>query len=127
MAVSEDDSGPAPAPMLEVRQVEHDDGVVLEVIGDVDMATAPRLQGAFDRLLRHDQSLLVVDLDGVTFLGSVGLSMLLKAHASAGPGRLRVVAATRASRRAIEVTALDQVLAMFPTLRAALDTHTVEG
>jgi len=96
------------------------------VIGDVDLVTAPRLQSAFDHLLRHDQSVLVVDLDGVTFLGSVGLSMLLKAHAMAGPGRLRVVAATRASRRAIEVTALDQVLAMFPTVRAALRQNTVE-
>jgi anti-anti-sigma factor len=118
--VVDGESGPAPALTIGAHRAEHDDGVVIEVSGEVDLATAPQLQRSFDEALRDEATPVVVDLNGVTFLGSIGLSLLIRAHGQAGPGRLRVVAQTDAARRTIELTALGQVLSMFPTVSAAL-------
>ena len=120
------ESEPAPALTIDVHRAEHDDGVIVEVSGEVDLATAPQLQRSFDQALREEPAPVVVDLNGVTFLGSIGLSLLIRAHGQAGPGRLRVVAQTPAARRTIELTALGQVLSMFPTVPDALRAEPVE-
>jgi len=111
---------------VDVHRAEHDDGVVLAVSGEVDLATAPQLQSSFDQALRDEATPVVVDLNGVAFLGSIGLSLLIRAHDQAGPGRLRVVARTGPARRTIELTALGQVLSMFPTVSDALDAEPAE-
>jgi anti-sigma B factor antagonist len=54
--------------------------------------------------------LAVVDLDGVQFLGSAGLSVLVEANelASRQDGDLRLVCSSRPANRALEVTGLRQ-------------------
>ena len=39
---------------------------------DVDMLTAPRLEGAIQSVLRQQPTILIVDLTRVQFLASVG-------------------------------------------------------
>ncbi|WP_405497171.1 STAS domain-containing protein [Nocardia sp. NBC_00511] len=92
--------------------------VVVSVTGEIDITTADRLREALEPT-GSDQRVPVVDLSGVEFMGSVGLSVLLALAARAEPERVRVVVSTPA-RRPIEITGLDQVLALFDTLDAAL-------
>lgn len=56
---------------------------VVTIVGDVDAETSPRLEEEVNSLLVAGARTLVVDADGVTFLGSSGLSVLLGAHRSA--------------------------------------------
>jgi anti-sigma B factor antagonist len=51
--------------------------------GELDLATAARLQSAFDALLRDGYHELEVDLDEVGFCDVAGLNMLLRARAAA--------------------------------------------
>ncbi|MFI6044753.1 STAS domain-containing protein [Nocardia sp. NPDC051321] len=102
-----------------LRQV--DSVAVLTVDGEVDAASAPLLRNAIDNALGDGQSLLVVDLSGVRFFGSAGLSVLL-AGTSATGGGLRVVASPPV-RRPIEVTGLGTVLNVFDDLAQALGTN----
>ena len=93
--------------------------VLLEVDGEIDTLTAPRLAAGLDEALEAgsaDDTAVVVDLSGVTFLASSGLAVLIggaRRVASTG-GRLHLVAASRSVTRPLQVTGAD----------ALFDVHT---
>jgi anti-sigma B factor antagonist len=101
--------------------------VLLEVDGEVDSLTAPRLQAAMDSALEAlgraaAGAALVVDLSGVTFLASSGLAVLVDGarRATAAGGRLHVVAATRVVTRPLEVTGADTLFDTYRDRASAL-------
>jgi anti-sigma B factor antagonist len=103
-----------------------DDAVVVSVIGDIDMSTAARfgaaLATAFDMALAHPARLLIVDLDGVDFFGSTGLTAALDCHQRGLDAAVdvRLVATSPLVLRPIEVTRLDRILALYPSVGAAI-------
>lgn len=82
------------------------------VAGEIDCSTAPRLTDCLESVLATSPAELVVDLSEVSFLDSAGLHALVTAHASAGRHGvpMRVLVATRAVLRPIQVTGLEHVL-----------------
>jgi anti-anti-sigma factor len=107
--------------LLTVSVEKRERAVVLSVAGDVDLYTVPRLAEALERELRERPEILVVDLDGVEFLGSVGLTALLTAdEQAAGHTLLRVVAARRVALGPLQLTGLDKKLAVRATVEEAL-------
>ena len=91
--------------MMADVQVE-DDGTraVVRVTGEIDIATSPLLEDAVAQLTAPD---VVLDLEGVTFMGSSGLASLLRAARRAdglgGSLRLRV---SKQVRDLLEMTRL---------------------
>lgn len=68
-------------PPLQVDIIEvdgRDRGAVLGLSGEVDMATAPRLEAAFQELADRRLTELIVDASMVTFMDSTGLHALVK-------------------------------------------------
>ncbi len=67
-------------------------------------------------------SLVIADLTGTVFCDSSGIRQLLLAHdlAAESQAELRLVAGASGVRRALQITGADQVLALYPTLQAAL-------
>lgn len=57
--------------------------VLLHVAGEVDMLSSPTLRESIASALRQDGQRLVLDLDGVEFLGTSGLAALVEARTSA--------------------------------------------
>jgi anti-sigma B factor antagonist len=53
---------------------------VIAVNGELDLASGPRLDDELRRAADSGVELLVVDLRGVEFIDSTGLSILVKAH-----------------------------------------------
>lgn len=99
--------------------------LVVTVAGEIDLMTVDRLHAAitagFDNL-RHGE-MLVIDLTQVTFMDSKGLQALVDVTKAAQRRRepLRIVVDnTRPVIRPIEVTGLDDVLALFDTIGDAL-------
>ncbi|WP_051684273.1 STAS domain-containing protein [Blastococcus sp. URHD0036] len=82
------------------------------VAGEVDCSTAPRLTACLDSELASAPAELVIDLTEVSFLDSAGLHALVTAHAHAGRigVPMRVLVATRAVLRPIQVTGLEDLL-----------------
>ena len=109
---------------LDVRTETVGSTVVLTAAGEIDMASAPDLQSAVEEALRAEPPVLVVDLTGVGFFGSAGLSVLLVAAEAAPERSLRVVA-SEPVRRPIEITGLDRVLLVFATRDDALASEEV--
>lgn len=121
--------GDAPDPAGEpltvpFRVVRSDcDGVaVLRVEGDVDLTTAPGFAAAIAEVVAVRPRVFVLDLTRVTFLASIGLSALVIAQRdTADQTELRVVAADSCALRPIQLTGLDGVLRLYPTLDVAIE------
>ncbi|MGB3437614.1 MAG: STAS domain-containing protein [Actinophytocola sp.] len=101
-----------------------DRGVVIRAAGEIDLVSAWKLREALDRVEVRPVSAgpVVVDLTEVTFLGSVGLSLLVEhsqRHRDAG-GVLWVVTGNRFVARAIAMTGLSDTLTVYDTLDDAM-------
>jgi anti-sigma B factor antagonist len=102
--------------------VAYQDGIaVLKVGGDVDLATVPALEAAIDEALIPKPTGLVIDLSEVAFLASAGLQALVSTHTNVSQSaHFAVVANSASTSRPIELTGLDQIFELYPTLAEAL-------
>ncbi len=113
----------AGAELLDVAVSDGDSrGVVLTVRGEVDMHSSGMLRGAVDSVLAGRPRMVVLDLQGVTFFASAGLSILVDLRRAAGLRRIamRVVCDVRAVLRPIEAVGLAGQFARSPTVEDAL-------
>jgi anti-sigma B factor antagonist len=80
--------------------------VILAVAGEVDLATAPQLAECLTAVTDRDVS---VDLAGVTFLDSSGVSALVAGSRALAEGghRLRTFGERDNVRRVLEISGLD--------------------
>ncbi|MEW1568416.1 STAS domain-containing protein [Streptomyces sp. NPDC093509] len=95
-------------------------GPVLEIVGDLDYASAPDLRQALDTLTLTDGHLLVLDLNSLKYCDSSGLSALLAARnlATEHGARIALAAVPADTARILSLTGLDQVFPMHPDARA---------
>ena len=103
------------------------DCAVLQVAGEVDAYTAPMLRERIRDLGAKDVVHLVADLSAVDFLDSTGLGALvggLKRLREVGGSLTLVITAPRILRL-FQITGLTKVLAIYPTVAAAItaDPH----
>jgi anti-sigma B factor antagonist len=110
---------------LRVEREVRDDAVIVSAVGQVDSHTAPdlreQLAAAFAEV-KESGSPVLVDLAGVDFLASIGLSLLVEYHLlGVRQGTpLRVVAPARNPLRALRATMLDQTLELYRSMPEAL-------
>jgi anti-anti-sigma factor len=111
----------APARPFAVQVSAAGFGTLVEVTGEVDIATSPRLRAALEERPRAEGR-VVLDLTGVTFMDSSGLSVVLSLQrdAAATGERLAVVCPPGPARLLFEVTGVDAELRLFATRDAAL-------
>jgi anti-sigma B factor antagonist len=103
--------------------VLHDGGtVIVAVTGEIDLATAASLRDALTAELAAGPDVLIVDLDGVEFFTSVGLTTLaLTQRAAKERGvALRVIATSRATLRPLQITGMADDLALYASRADAL-------
>lgn len=100
-----------------------DDVAVLRLRGDADLHTAPIVRDALDQAIRTGAERIVVDLTGVTFVDSMILGVLLGATRRTRPlgTQMRIVVEDPHVRRIFELTLLDRVLPLYPSLELAVD------
>lgn len=109
------------AELLTVQIDTRGSAVVVAVRGELDLATVPVLRARLDEVGERPAP-LVVDLSGVRFIASAGLALLvdLQRRCEERGVTLAVVATGGVVPRAIQVTALDQVFPVYPTVDEAL-------
>ncbi len=102
--------------------VAHREGVaVVSVGGEIDLSTAPAFEAVIAEALEEDPPVLVIELSEVTFMASVGLRILAATQEEVGKSiQLAVVADHAAASRPMQLTGLDNVISMYPTLDEAL-------
>jgi anti-anti-sigma factor len=98
-------TGPA---SFELRAIRDGDSVALVVAGELDLATIPLLLAALERDTGAPTGTVLIDLAGVTFIGSTALRELLRIHDRLGE-RLRIAPGV-AARRLFESTGTAHLL-----------------
>lgn len=95
--------------------------LVVTVAGEVDLATAPQLSTRLQELISPDHPVLILRLNQVSFLDSVGISVLVDAHnrARRTGTELRLAAPHPIVAKVLQLTAVDTVIPTYPTLTAA--------
>jgi anti-sigma B factor antagonist len=76
----EDGAGRWPPVELAIEERLRGDATTLRLSGELDMATARRLEAAVGAALDREESELTVDLSDVSFMDSTGLRSLLRAR-----------------------------------------------
>ena len=91
---------------LSVRETSEGSVHRLTPIGELDLATAPLLESAFEAVFTdRDAEMIVVDLTELSFMDSTGIHLLVRMHgACAGADRLRLINGSRAVERMLDLT-----------------------
>lgn len=101
-----------------------DEGKVtlLRLSGDLDATSAPRLTEELDRLWGEGRRQFVLDLDGVPFIDSGGLSALVRLfkRVRGQTGRLGLAALQPTVRRMFELTRLERSFDLYADVAEAL-------
>jgi anti-sigma B factor antagonist len=102
---------------------------VVDVVGEVDLSSAPGLAEQLSTLFDDGRRRVVVDLTEVTFLDSTGLGTLVGARNRAEEvgGRLPLVATGDRVLKLFRITGLDDVFEIYPSLDAATSASESES
>jgi anti-sigma B factor antagonist len=92
------------------------DRTVVVVGGEIDVYTAPKLREQLIDLVSSGQYHLVVDMEGVEFLDSTGLGVLVGAH----EGSLRLVCTQERILKIFRITGLTKVFPIHSSVEEAV-------
>jgi len=117
-----------PAPFeVKVGDLEH--GVrTISVRGELDLSTAPELEGPLDEVLDGGQGSVLIDLSSCEFIDSTGIALIVRAwqRLDAGEnGRNLVICSQNDQvRRVLEITGLELSIPVHLTRDEALAALT---
>ncbi|MGW2099673.1 STAS domain-containing protein [Streptomyces olivaceoviridis] len=96
---------------------------LVTVVGDLDLHTASHLADALQPLVLSGGHSVLVDLSGVAFLDSTGLTCLIAVYRTARStgARLALIAPSERVRRMLALTGTDQVLHSYATVDSVPD------
>jgi anti-sigma B factor antagonist len=105
--------GVGPQLVLETTQIGPHDVIVAK--GEIDLASAPRLDSAIDSFTGQE---VVLDLRGVEFMDSAGLKVLLsqRSRLESSGGSLRLVLGEGAVMRLLELTSVSDAFLISATI-----------
>ena len=106
---------------VEVRNA--DATTVISVSGELDLASSPALEDELERVAQSDAQLVVVDLRGLEFMDSTGLSVLVRAHQRAEENgrRLGLVNGSQQVQRLLTLTGVADRLTLTDLPEELLD------
>ena len=98
-------------------------GPVVSVMGEVDRATAPALERTLLGVTEDRSGEVIVDLSDCSFLDSRGLRALVatRTRLERSDRQLALVLSNPDVLRILQITHLDDLFAIYPTLGAAID------
>lgn len=108
--------------LFDLQITECEGWAVIAPIGEVDLATAPRIRQEGVRVVAGGARQVVVDLGGVDFLDSLGAGVLvaLRKRVAAVGGTLRLARPEPQVARVLRLAGVDRAIEVLPTLDEAL-------
>ena len=91
---------------LAVRGDREGGAQIIELIGELDLDGAPRLEEALREAEASDATSIVVDLGGLEFIDSTGLRLLVMAAERSKDGRFSLLRGPKQVHRVFEITDL---------------------
>jgi len=91
---------------LAVRSEREGEAQIIELIGELDLDGAPRLEEALRDAEAGDATAIVVDLGRLEFIDSTGLRLLVMAAERSQEGRFSMLRGPKQVHRVFEITDL---------------------
>jgi anti-anti-sigma factor len=117
-----------PAPFeVKVGDLEH--GVrTIYVRGELDLSTAPELEGPLEQALESDEGSVLIDLSRCEFIDSTGIALIVRAwqrlHGGENGRALVICSQNDQVRRVLEITGLELSIPVHTTRDEALAALT---
>jgi stage II sporulation protein AA (anti-sigma F factor antagonist) len=113
-----------PAP-FEVKVGDLEQGVrTISVRGELDLSTAPELEGPLDQAVEGDEGSMLIDLSGCEFIDSTGIALIVRAWQQLDNGKdgraLMLCSQNDQVRRVLEITGLELSIPVHGTRDEAL-------
>jgi anti-anti-sigma factor len=95
---------------LDVRICEGGEAIHVALAGEIDLASAPRLDAALQEIPRARK--IRIDLTSVTFFDASALAVFVRAdrHGEAESGRVELVGVGPLARKLLAITGLDSLI-----------------
>jgi anti-anti-sigma factor len=121
----------SPAP-FETSSSEVDGVRVLAVRGELDLSTAPELQGPLEAALADGETPVLIDLTECEFIDSTGIAMIVRAWQQLESdeersGRLAVANRNDQVQRVLEISGLNLTIPIHPSRDAGLASLRQSG
>lgn len=116
--------------LFEVEVVEHGRWAAVSVVGELDVATAPRLRQEAVGVVSNGIDRLALDLSGCSFLDSTGLGVivgLLKRLRNHEDGALVIVGAPGQVQKVFDITRVASIVPLVDTMEEARALLFPEG
>jgi len=96
---------------MEINQTSIENVPIVSVSGRIDAATYKDLESILNGLIDQNKSEIVLDLEGVTYISSVGLRVLLAAQKKVRPkkGGVKLVSLQPFVREVFEMTGFNRL------------------
>jgi anti-anti-sigma factor len=116
---------------MNLTLIEHseDQGfTIIEVVGEIDVYTAPKLRERLIGLVEAGRYQLIIDMEGVEFLDSTGLGVLVGGlkRVRAHDGWIGLVVTQNRILRIFRITGLNKTFGIYDTVAEAIAVHTEE-
>jgi anti-sigma B factor antagonist len=111
-------------PNFELSEKELDDEtVVIQVTGEIHASTAPEFSERLNDAIASGKTRVVLDLMGVEFIDSTGLSVLLNGlrRVTRVHGSMMIACANPTVLRLFEITKLDTTFTILPDCEQAIE------
>ena len=117
------------AQSLEIQVTNAGSSCIVQLSGELEMASAPACREALDAILDEGDADVLIDLRGLTFLDSVGLSTLLHAHLVGAEMGTRVsfIRGGHVVQRVFEITHMDDRVEWADAVERVLPGATANG
>lgn len=107
---------------MNIQEARRDDRVVLTPVGRLDSSTAPALDRHLTAVIGRGDIRLVVDLAGIEYISSTGLSVFLSAakKIKAAKGSIALSGLNSRIRLVFEMSGFLRLFPVFPAVEEAL-------
>lgn len=108
--------------MLEVAENEENGVLILRIKGRLDAASSPLLERKISAIVDEDRLKLLMDFDGVEYLSSAGMRLLLNLtkRLKSKQGKMAISAVNRDVMEVIKMAGFDHILEIFENEKEAL-------
>lgn len=117
--------------MLEIKVNQlQSDITVLEISGRITIGRdSKELEWAVEKLIAEGRKKVIFDLTGVSYIDSTGIGIVIMSASqvkNAG-GELRAAGADGHVKQVLNMTKVDQIVALYPTTEAAVAGFTAQA
>lgn len=105
---------------MQIQREEVSDAVIFHLTGRLDASNSPVVEEHIHREIQADPSRLIFDFEGVEYLSSAGLRILLSATKKLGAGRVMVYGVMPRVMETVRMAGFDKVLSIVASRDDAL-------